>query len=154
MTLFSKMNSAIVDLFEFKNIFVLLTKLVLLVLAFLAPIKQIIIATLFLISMDFVTGILASKVKRHKISSARMSQTIGKILVYLTTIIVVHVVNEYMLFGSDVLPLEGFVSGFIALTELKSILENLDAATKSKHSLLKALSDKLSNINHRDGSAK
>lgn len=139
------------EIFEFKNILTLVVKLLLLILALLAPVKQIILATLFLVFVDFVTGVLAARVKRHKITSARMSQTIGKILVYITTIIVVHIVNEYMLFGSDVLPLEGFVAGFIALTELKSILENLDTATKSKHSLLKALSDKLSNINHRNG---
>ena len=108
----------------------------LLVAAFLAPIATVIFAVLFLIFVDMVTGILASFKEKQRITSSAMSRTIAKTFVYCTTIIVTYVVHKYLLVGFD-FPVESIVSGFIALTEMKSILENLDRI--SNHSVLKDL---------------
>jgi phage-related holin len=104
--------------------------------AFLAPIATVIFAVLFLIFVDLVTGILASLKEKERITSSAMSRTIAKTFVYCTTIIVTYVVHKYLLVGFD-FPVESIVSGFIALTEMKSILENMDRI--SNHSVLKDL---------------
>lgn len=108
----------------------------LLLAAFLAPIATVIFAVIFLIFVDFITGILASIKEKQNITSSAMSRTIAKTFVYCTTIIVTYVVHKYLLVGFD-FPVESIVSGFIALTEMKSILENLNRI--SNHSVLKDL---------------
>jgi phage-related holin len=108
----------------------------LLIAAFLAPIATVIFAVMFLIFVDLVTGILASLKEKERITSSALSRTIAKTFVYCTTIIVTYVVHKYLLVGFD-FPVESIVSGFIALTEMKSILENMDRI--SNHSVLKDL---------------
>ena len=133
------------DIFELNNLKILLTKLVLLVSAFIAPIIHIIFGVFFLVMADLVTGVLASLKRKQKITSSKLSRTISKILVYLVTIIIVHVVNDTILFGNEIVPLESLVSGYIALTELKSILENLDKISGQKYGVLSTLIHMLSN---------
>ena len=60
-----------------------------------------------------------------------MSRTIGKILIYSTTIIVAFVVHKYLMSGFE-FPIETMVSGFIALTETKSIFENINRIGNNK----------------------
>lgn len=110
--------------------------ILLLIAAFLAPIVTVIFAVMFLIFVDLITGMLASMKEKTRITSSAMSRTIAKTFVYCTTIIVTYVVHKYLLVGFD-FPVESIVSGFIALTEMKSILENLDRI--SNHSVLKDL---------------
>jgi len=107
-----------------KNTFILL-------LAFLAPIKAAILSVYFLISVDLITGIIASRKEGKTITSAALSRTIGKLLIYSTTIIVAFVVHKNLLHGFN-LPIESLVSGFIALTETTSILENLNRISNNK----------------------
>ena len=107
-----------------------------LIAAFLAPIATVVFAVMFLIFMDLITGILASLKEKQRITSSAMSRTIAKTFVYCTTIIVTYVVHKYLLVGFD-FPIESIVSGFIALTEMKSILENLNRI--SNQSVLKDL---------------
>lgn len=126
-------TQSILDSFSFSGF---LKSVILLVAAFLAPIATVIFAVLFLIFVDLVTGILASIKEKQTITSSAMSRTIAKTFVYCTTIIVTYVVHKYLLVGFD-FPIESIVSGFIALTEMKSILENMDRI--SNHSVLKDL---------------
>ena len=116
------------DLFQtltISSLYSLLEKGVILLLAFLAPMSKVIFAVLFLIFVDLVTGLSASIKEKQNITSSALSRTIGKTLVYLTTIVVAFVVNKYLLVDFD-FPVESVVSGFIAITECKSILENLN----------------------------
>lgn len=115
-------TQSVTDNFSFMG---LLKSCVLLVAAFLAPIATVIFAVLFLIFVDMITGILASIKEKQRITSSAMSRTIAKTFVYCTTIIVTYVTHKYLLVGFD-FPIESIVSGFIALTEMKSILENMD----------------------------
>lgn len=126
-------SESVADSFSFSG---LLKSIILLIGAFLAPISTVIFAVLFLIFVDLITGILASIKEKATITSSAMSRTIAKVFVYCTTIIVTYVVHKYLLVGFD-FPIESIVSGFIALTEMKSILENLDRI--SNHSVLKDL---------------
>jgi phage-related holin len=124
---------SVADGFSFGGLF---KSALLLVAAFLAPIATVIFAVMFLIFVDLVTGILASLKEKQRITSSAMSRTIAKTFVYCTTIIVTYVVHKYLLVGFD-FPVESIVSGFIALTEMKSILENMNRI--SNHSVLKDL---------------
>lgn len=126
-------TQSIVDSFSVSGLF---KSFLLLIAAFLAPIATVIFAVMFLIFVDLITGILASMKEKTTITSSAMSRTIAKTFVYCTTIIVTYVVHKYLLVGFD-FPVESIVSGFIALTEMKSILENMDRM--SNHSVLKDL---------------
>lgn len=108
----------------FKNSLILL-------MAFLAPVRQAIFAVYFLIIVDLISGLWASMKEKQPITSSGLSRTIGKILIYSTTIIVSFVVHQYLLGGFE-LPIEGLVSGFIAITETKSIFENLNRISKNR----------------------
>lgn len=110
--------------------------LIILTLTFLSPVVSVICAVLFLIFVDLFTGILASIKEKQTITSSALSRTIAKTFVYCTTIIVTFVTHKYLLVGFD-FPIESIVSGFIALTEMKSILENMNRI--SNHSVLKDL---------------
>lgn len=116
---------AVIDLFDLSSVASVIQKAFILLLAFLAPVAQTILAVLFLIFVDLVTGLWASIKEKQTITSSALSRTIGKILIYSTTIVVAYVVNKYLLVGFD-FPIESIVSGFIAITESKSILENMN----------------------------
>ena len=126
-------SQSILDNFSFSEF---IKNILFLIAAFLSPIVTVIFAVLFLIFVDLITGILASMKEKTRITSSAMSRTIAKTFVYCTTIIVTYVVHKYLLVGFD-FPIESIVSGFIALTEMKSILENMNRI--SNHSVLKDL---------------
>lgn len=113
------------DLFELTNAYSLFNKVFILFLAFIAPVAKVILAVFFLIFIDLVTGLWASMKEKQTITSSALSRTIGKVLIYSTTILVAYVMNKYLLVDFD-FPIESIVSGFIALTEGKSILENMN----------------------------
>ena len=101
------------------------------VLAVFAPLKVIMCALMFLVATDLFTGLLATHLTKAKFTSRKLARTVVKTFVYLTTIIVVHVANKYLLSAGDfVLPLDSLIVSFISLTELKSILENLQKIQK------------------------
>lgn len=105
--------------------------LVLSAFAVFAPLKSAMCALLFLVSVDVITGLWAAIKTKTPITSRRFSRTIVKTFVYLTTICVVHVANKFLLSaGEFTLPLDTLIVSFIALTELKSVLENLQKIQK------------------------
>lgn len=132
-SIFENYVHSVADSFSIGGLF---KSLLLLIAAFLAPISTVIFAVMFLIFVDMVTGIFASIKEKQRITSSAMSRTVAKTFVYCTTIIVTYVVHKYLLVGFD-FPVESIVSGFIALTEMKSILENMDRV--SNQSVLKDL---------------
>lgn len=136
-------TQSVVDSFSFLGI---LKSTALLIAAFLAPIATIVFAVIFLIFVDLITGILASLKEKSCITSSALSRTIAKTLVYCTAIVVAFVSHKYLLVGFD-FPVESVVSGFIAITEMKSIMENLNRL--SNQSVLKDLILLLSNERER-----
>lgn len=142
------------DVLELTSIQLFLSKVVLLVLAFLAPISSIVFGMVFLVACDLITGVIAAVKKKEKITSSKLSRTISKLLVYFVTIVICHVINDHLLFGADIVPLESLVTSYIALTELKSILENLDKMTRGRMTAIGAIMRALSNERFRSQSPK
>lgn len=136
-------SQSVTDGFSFSGA---LKSIALLIAAFLAPIASIVFAVIFLIFVDLITGILASMKEKIRVTSSALSRTIAKTLVYCTAIVVAFVAHKYLLVGFD-FPIESVVSGFIAITEMKSIMENLNRL--SKQSVLKDLILLLSNERER-----
>ena len=95
--------------------------------AFLAPIHTLILTTLFFVAVDLFTGLLAAKKRKEPITSAGLKTTVVKLLVYQSVIFLMFVCQKDML--NDLLPLVNLASTYISITELTSILENLESLT-------------------------
>ena len=89
-----------------------------------APAKTALIAALALVFFDFVTGVLAARKRKEKITSAGFKRTVGKMVLYEMALCMAFLAQEFLL-GDDV-PAFKLISTMIGLVELKSILENLD----------------------------
>ena len=106
---------------------------------FLAPVKSVMLATIFLVGTDLVTGLYAAHKRSEKISSNGIRRTVTKTLAYMAAIICSHVMNLYFLDG--VIDSVKIVSGLIAVTEFQSLMENLSSILK--FDLWAAVLDKL-----------
>ena len=94
--------------------------------SYFAPTKDFIILVGFLIVIDMVTALIACRKVKEPITSAKLSRTIGKFLVYGCAIITSHVITKY--FFPD-FPALQLMAGFITFVELKSIDENIKKYT-------------------------
>lgn len=90
--------------------------------AFLLPIKLVIITAGVLILADLFTGILAAKKRGEKITSAALSRTVAKMAVYQTVIITGYMLQVNLL--GNVVPVINLVGSVIGMVEFKSIVEN------------------------------
>lgn len=107
---------------EMEQISQLALKALALLLVFVAPIQAILIATLALIGADTITGVWASLKEKQRITSHKLRRTVAKSLAYMLGIVVAHIIEQYMIEG---IPIVKTVGGLIAITEAKSIFENL-----------------------------
>lgn len=92
-------------------------------LTLLSPVNGVMVTMVFLIVVDFITGSYASIKKRIPIRSSRIGHTISKFFIYNLVILAAfflekHIVNE--------VPFLKIIAGFIAIAEIKSILENFN----------------------------
>jgi len=94
------------------------------VLAILAPIQPVLIATGVLIFADLVLGLAAAWKRGEAITSAALRRTISKIVIYNIAVISGFIVEKYLM--SDLIPATKLIAGVIGAVELKSILENAD----------------------------
>lgn len=106
----------------------------------LAPIKMALIVAFASCVVDLILGIMAARKRGEVIRSFGLRRTAGKILVFEAAIILAYFIELYLL-GPELMVLK-LVTAYIGLTELKSIMENLNEL--SDGSLLKAIVDKLS----------
>lgn len=90
-----------------------------------APIKATLLAVLALIVADFITGIIAAYKRKEPITSAGFKRSIGKIFLYEVALALSFMVHQYL--TGDLLPADKLVAALIGVTELKSVLENLDS---------------------------
>ncbi|AXO80713.1 hypothetical protein DZC78_10065 [Olleya aquimaris] len=92
-------------------------------LTLLSPVNGVMVTMVFLIVVDFITGSYAS-IKNHiPIRSSRVGHTVSKFFIYNLVILAAfflekHIVNE--------VPFLKIIAGFIAIAEIKSILENFN----------------------------
>jgi phage-related holin len=102
-------------------------QLLALFLAFVGPIHHYLIGVGVLVIGDFVVGAWASVKKGQKLTSRRMRETVSKMLAYQLAIIIGFVLDG--LIGIPDAMVARVISGFIGLTEAKSIFENLATIT-------------------------
>lgn len=95
--------------------------------AILAPIHALLIVTSILIAADTITGILAAYHRKEKINSRSFGRIIVKLLLYNLFIIASFLVEKYVLL--DTIQFTRIAVAIIALTELYSVLENVESAT-------------------------
>lgn len=91
--------------------------------ALMVPLYDLMGAIILLICIDFGTGIGASWKRKRAIRASMMVNTVSKFFFYFLVILAAHATEEKVL---SALPMLQIVSGFIALTELKSIFENFN----------------------------
>jgi len=102
------------------------------------PIKDFLIITSALVVLDLITGIVAAKKRKEEIRSRSLMRTTIKLLLYYSAILATEGVQVVF---AEKIPITYITAFTIALTELKSILENVDAGTGSR--LAKMIIDKL-----------
>lgn len=95
---------------------------------FLAPLQQSLTAVFWLVLVDAVFGIVASKKRGEKIESRKLFNTPLKYAVYFGTIVAVHQA-EPMIAALAVVSATKIVVGIVAATELLSLLEKASVIT-------------------------
>lgn len=127
----------------YKGIEDLAIKLGVMFLIFLSPLCGLLKTLMLLVGIDLATGLIAAVKRKQKITSAKLSRTIVKILIYLLTISIVHLVSSDVLLDNNI-PLTSIVACFMMLTEVQSIFENLNKI--HRHHIFTFLIDKISTI--------
>lgn len=100
-------------------------KTLLAALAVFAPIQAVVITVGILIFADLATGIWAAKKRGESIESARMRDSITKLLIYQTVIMTGFLVETFLLDGF--IPVVKLAAAVIGMVELKSLLENANS---------------------------
>lgn len=113
------------------------------IIAVFAPAKAMILASLALIAIDLVTGLLAARKQEIPITSAGIRRTISKLVVYEVAILIAFIAQTYLL--GNTIPAANIVAGLVGITELTSCLENLNIISGTN--LLKSAIDKLGSAN-------
>jgi phage-related holin len=108
--------------------------------SFILPIKDFLILTTALVILDLITGVVAAKKRGEKIRSRALMRTTIKLLLYYCAILATQGVQVVF---AEKIPLSYITAFTIAITELKSLLENVDAGTGSR--LAKMIVEKLTN---------
>lgn len=101
-----------------------LSIMLLAIVAVFAPTKQVVLTVMALSGADLISGILASRKVGVGVRSAGLKRTVLKLFVYEAATLCAFLVQVYLT-GPD-MPVMNWLSALIGLTELKSILENLD----------------------------
>lgn len=100
---------------------VFLAELAALAVAYLSPISGMVHAVLLLIAADWLTGVYASRKEKKKITSRGFRKTVEKFVLYTLAIVTTYLVETEI----AEFRMANVVAGYVALTELKSIFENI-----------------------------
>jgi phage-related holin len=109
------------------------------VVSIFAPVQPMLYAALSLVMVDLFTGLLAARRRKEKITSQGLKRTVIKLLVYEFAIVLAYITERYLTQG--ILPIANIMSSFVGVTELKSVLENVNEI--SGGSLLSTIIQKL-----------
>jgi phage-related holin len=101
--------------------------LILAAIAVISPIKEALLVVGFLIAVDLILGIYAAIKNDIKIESRKLKHTVVKILVYQIVIISAFLCENYL---AKAIPFINITLGYIAITEFKSIAENMGKINK------------------------
>lgn len=94
---------------------------------YLIPIKAFIFITLGMVAGDLITGIMAAGKRGERITSAGLSRSVVKFVMYAVAIVASHAMEDVYFKGS--FPLVYTVAGYISVTEFWSLLENVGTVT-------------------------
>lgn len=100
--------------------------LLVLVLIF-APIKATIITIMVLTMADLISGLLSAKKRKDPITSSGLKRTVIKILAYEAVVMLGFLTEQYL--TGDLVPVVKILAGLIGMTELKSVIENIQEIT-------------------------
>jgi len=114
--------------------------------AVFAPAKPMLVTVMVLTMTDLISGLLAAKKQGIPITSNGLKRTIIKTTVYEVAVLLAFLVGLYL--APEELPITKMVTGLIGMTELKSVLENLDII--SEGNFFKSLTDKLHTMGTKD----
>jgi len=92
-------------------------------LTLLSPVNGVMVTMVFLIVVDFITGSYASLKNHIPIRSSRIGHTISKFFIYNLVILAAFFLEKHIVHE---VPFLKIIAGFIAITEIKSILENFN----------------------------
>lgn len=115
------------------------TNLLLATILLFVPIKAALLTIIALTLIDLLSGVAAAVKRKEPITSSGLKRTVIKLLVYLSVACLAYLVERFL--TGEFIPLAKIMSGLVGITELKSILENLEDITGLP--LLKLLIDKL-----------
>lgn len=90
----------------------------------LAPVGHVLTTMILFIFADLLFGVWASYRRKEPITSAGLRRTVSKLFVYDITVVLAFWAEKSL---SLPIPITSLVSGMVALTELKSILENVNS---------------------------
>lgn len=94
-------------------------------LAVLAPIEAALVATGVLVFTDLLLGIIAARKRKEPLTSSGLRRTVSKLFVFEAAIILGFLTETYL--TGDFVPVCKIITAFIGLTEIKSIVENLNS---------------------------
>lgn len=96
-------------------------------LAFIAPIQALLLGVGVLIVFDTISGVYKAYKLKQPIVSKKLGNVVSKFLLYIIAIISGYILQK--MFGVDWIPFAKIIAVAISLTELKSILENVNSIT-------------------------
>lgn len=92
--------------------------------AVFAPVHAVMLTAGFLVCADLFTGVWAAKKEGKKITSARLRDSVSKMILFQIGIVSGFLIETYMI--DKALPIVKIISVAIAFSEGKSLFENLD----------------------------
>lgn len=119
------MKSQLQNIFEYGLASKFFALLVSGALAFLLPLTEVLIFVGFIVSCDFITGVIKAH-KKGEVRSGRMIDKFYDSVGYFIGILIAHYAE---IFFGDAVPLVKAVVAIIALTELQSVRENITEIT-------------------------
>ena len=105
----------------------LLKSLLLALVAFITPIKWLLVGVCVLVIFDTVAGLFRAYKLKQDLTSKKFGHIISKFFLYNLAIISGYILQ--LMVGLDVLPLAKIIACAIGLTEMKSITENVNEVT-------------------------
>jgi len=93
---------------------------------FLVPIQATMLSIGVLVLLDLITGLWAAHKNGEVITSQGIRRTVSKTLAYQMAVIASFIMEQQFLMG---IPVVRVVSGLIAVTEFKSLMENITKIT-------------------------
>lgn len=113
--------------------------------AALAPIHAVLVTVGLLIFGDLILGVWAASKRGEEITSARLRDTVSKMFIYHTVLVLGYLVEKNMLGGF--IPIAKLSASVIGIVEIKSVFEN--AGSILGQPLFKEIIDKISSKNKK-----